>query len=83
MINNEHAINNKYPVPRELDGVYMRIIRDGKPINRCFSDLTSEEQEQFMQNLDKNGLMTLCKHITEVMRSIADEFDIICKKTEE
>lgn len=36
-----------------------------------------------MQNLDKNGLITLCKHITEVMRSIADEFDIICKETEE
>ena len=83
MINNEHAINNKYPVPRELDGVYTRIIRDGKPVNRCFSDLTSEEQERFLQNLDKNGLITLCKHITEVMRSIADEFDIICKETEE
>ena len=36
-----------------------------------------------MQNLDKNGLMTLCKHITEVMRNLADEFDIICKETEE
>ena len=83
MINNEHAINNKYPVPRELDGVYSRVIRDGKPVNRCFSDLTSEQQERFMQNLDKNGLMTLCKHITEIMRSIADEFDIICKKKEE
>lgn len=35
----------KYPVPRKLDGVYTRIIRDGKPVNRCFSDLTSEEQE--------------------------------------
>ena len=83
MINNEHAINNQYPVPRELDGVYSRVIRDGKPVNRCFSDLTSEEQERFMQNLDKNGLITLCKHITEVMRSIADEFDIICKEAEE
>ena len=83
MINNEHAINNKYPVPRELDGVYSRVIRDGKPVNRCFSDLTSEEQEHFMQNLDKNGLMTLCNHITEVMRNLADEFDIIRKETEE
>ena len=73
----------KYPVPRELDGVYTRIIRDGKPVNRCFSDLTLEEQERFLQNLDKNGLITLCKHITEVMRSIADEFDIIFKETEE
>ena len=83
MINNEHAINNQYPVPRELDGVYSRVIRDGKPVNRCFSDLTSEEQERFMQNLDKNGLMTLCKNITEVMRNLADVFDIICKETEE
>ena len=31
MINNEQAANNKYPVPRELDGVYTRIIRDGNP----------------------------------------------------
>lgn len=83
MINIEQAANKKYPVPRELDGVYTRIIRDGKPVNRCFSDLTSEEQERFMQNLDKNGLITLCKHLTEVMRSIADEFDISCKETEE
>lgn len=83
MINNEYATNNKYPVLRELDGVYSRVIRDGKPVNRCFSDLTSEEQERFMQNLGKNGLMTLCKHITEVMRTIGDEFDISCKETKE
>lgn len=71
------------PFQENWTGVYTRIIRDGKPVNRCFSDLTSEEQERFLQNLDKNGLITLCKHITEVMRSIADEFDIICKETEE
>ena len=53
---NDLPANNKCPIPRELDGVYCRVIRDGKSVNRCFTDLTAEEQERFLESLDKDGL---------------------------
>ena len=28
------------PVSRNLDGVFYRVVRDGKYVNLCFSDLT-------------------------------------------
>lgn len=68
-----------YPIQRDMDGVYARVMRDNKAVNRCFTDLTAEEQERFMQNLDKNGMVNLCKHLTEVLRNVIDQFDICCK----
>ncbi|MBO5021360.1 MAG: hypothetical protein J6D52_11910 [Clostridia bacterium] len=73
-------MNNQYPVQRNLDGIYARVERNGKYVNRCFTDLTEAEQNRFMRNLDYNGLITLCIHITQVLRNIADQCDISCEE---
>ena len=40
---------NVIPIPRELDGIYYRVERDGKWCNRCFTDLTTDEQEEMIK----------------------------------
>ena len=35
----------KYPVCRDLDGVYFRVERNGEWLNLCFSDLTKRERD--------------------------------------
>ncbi len=65
-----------YPVARNLDGVYVRVDRYGKSVNRCFSDLTVEEQERFMSKFDTEGLKRLCLLMTERLRAIGDQLDL-------
>lgn len=71
-----------YPVPRNLDGVYVRVERYGKSVNRCFSDLTTEEQEHFMSKFDTEGLKRLCLLMTERLRDIGDQLDLYVKDEE-
>ena len=71
-----------YPVPRNLDGVYVRVERYGKSVNRCFSDLTTEEQERFMSKFDTEGLKRLCLLMTERLRDIGDQLDLYVKDEE-
>ena len=49
--------NDSYPVKRDLDGVYYRVMRGGKPYDLCFSDLTSAERDTFLARLDEAGLV--------------------------
>lgn len=65
-----------YPKPRNLDGVYVRVQRDGRYVNRCFSDLTAEEQERFMSKYDTEGLKRLCLVMTGCLRTIGDRLDL-------
>ena len=57
-----------YPPVFELDGTYVRVKRDGKWINRCFSDLTDEEQANFLATLSSDGLKRLCLHLADCLR---------------
>lgn len=52
-----------YPKQRELDGVYTRVERSGHWCSVCFSDLTDEEQDKYMETLDEASLKLLCKVI--------------------
>ena len=71
-----------YPVARNLDGVYVRVERYGKSVNRCFSDLTAEEQERFMSKFDTEGLKRLCLLMTERLRAIGDQLDLYVSNEE-
>lgn len=62
---------NNYPTELELDGVYYRVNRDGKWVNRCFSDLTEAEQEAFMNSLPGDGLKRLCRVLSDSLRTLA------------
>jgi hypothetical protein len=69
--------DNKYPIERNLDGIYFRIERDGKYINRCFSDLTDKEQTESISRYDNTALQRMCKLLAGVLRYIADRFDLV------
>ena len=55
---------------RDLDGFYLRVHRDGKWCNRCFTDLTEEEQRKWLERLHGEGLRSMvgsfCEHITKL-----------------
>ncbi len=61
----------KYPTVLELDGVYYRVCRDEKWVNRCFSDLTRAEQEAFMSTLSADGLKRICVVLSDSLRTLA------------
>ena len=71
-----------YPKERNLDGVYYRVKRDGKWCNRCYTDLTEAEQNEFMSRLDEEGLKRLCSFLSNTLRNMADQMNII-RGTEE
>lgn len=70
---------NVIPIPRELDGIYYRVERDGKWCNRCFTDLTTEEQEEMIKKYDVEGLKRMVMLLAKILRDIGDTFDIVAK----
>jgi hypothetical protein len=66
-----------YPKQRELDGVYTRVERNGHWYSVCFSDLTDEEQDKYMETLDETSLKLLSKVICGELRSLADYLDAV------
>ena len=61
---------------RNLDGIYFRVNRDGKWVNRCFTDLTVEEREDVCGGKGSEWLKSLAFHLADVLRTIADMLDI-------
>ncbi len=62
---------------RELDGYFFRIKRDGRFVNRCFTDLTVEEQKSVLTGRSAEWLTSLCLGLAEVIKNLGDQFDII------
>ena len=67
---------DKYPLERHLDGVYHRVERGGKFVSRCFSDLTGDEQTEYLHRLDNEALKRLCRLLAANLRTVGDRFDI-------
>lgn len=65
------------PVSRNLDGVYYRVVRDGKFVNRCFSDLTESEQDEIMAEYSAEQLRRLCHQLCVSLRQIGDTLDLV------
>lgn len=68
---------NDIPVVRNLDGVYYRVVRDGKHVNRCFSDLSEAEQDVIMTEYSANQLRRLCRYLCMSLRKIGDTLDLV------
>jgi len=81
-LNNNEEFNN-YPTQRDLDGVFVRAERHGKWRNRCFTDLTTDEQQDFLESLDLKGLQRMCMIMAETLRKVGDQFDIISRDPED
>ena len=67
-----------YPKPRNLDPVYFRVERDGKPCNRCFTDLTREERAQIMSAYmnNKEWFVRMVGILADALSRVGDELDL-------
>ena len=69
--------------PRGLDGFYLRVKRGDRYVSRCFSDLTEEEQKNWLSRLSPEGLQSMCLELAKIIRAIGDQFDIVAKGAED
>ena len=65
------------PVSRNLDGVYDRVVRDGKHVNRGFSDLSEAEQDGIMAEYNAEQLRRLCRYLSISLRQIGDTLELV------
>ena len=65
------------PAFRNLDGVYYRVVRDGKHVNRCFSDLSEAEQDGIMAEYNAEQLSRLCRYLSISLRQIGDTLELV------
>lgn len=65
------------PVCRNLDSVYYRVVREGKHVNRCFSDLTESEQDEIIAEYNAEQLRRLCRYLCISLRQIGDTLDLV------
>ena len=65
------------PVCRDLDSVYYRVGREGKYVNRCFTDLTESEQDEIMAEYNAEQLRRLCRYLCISLRQIGDTLDLV------
>ena len=61
---------------RNLDGIYLRVQRDGKWQNLCLSDMTQEELEEILNPERGEWLKGAVIRLATVIREIGDMFDI-------
>lgn len=64
--------DKEYPQVKNLDGSYFRVLRNGKFVERCFTDMTTEEQDDFLETLDKDCLKAMVKTFGNALRGLCD-----------
>lgn len=57
----------------DLDGVYIRVERNGKYYTRCFTDLTQKEQLDFLSKLAHEDLINLCVYLGSIIRHLGED----------
>ena len=57
---------------RNITGIF--IFEDKEPT--CFEECRKETQNKYLENLDKEMLMNLCKKLAETINDIANQFDL-------
>ena len=61
---------------RNLDGFYLRVERHGKWVNRCFTDLTLQEQQDWLKRLSMDGKRRLIDGLLECIGKMMEIPDI-------
>lgn len=64
---------------RNLDGIYLRVERNGKWQNLCLSDMTQEELEAALNPERGEWLKGAVIYLAQTLRKIGDMFDIACE----
>ena len=71
------------PIPRGLDRLYCKVVRNEKEVERSFSDLSREEQRKHLEALDVEELKKVCFELSDTVRIIAEFFRFSCFYDEE
>lgn len=62
---------------RKLDGVFFRVQdKNGKWVDKCFSDLTEEQRTLIMKGRDEEWLKSMCQILAQTIRNIGDQLDL-------
>ena len=67
---------------RNIDGIYMRVNRDGKWQNVCLSDMTKEELDEVLADRDRLWLKGAVRHLALTIQAIGCKFDLVCSEDE-
>ena len=62
---------------RNLDGIYLRIKRDGKYQAVCLSDMTADELEETLDPGRGDWLKGAVIHLAGQLRAVGDKFNIV------
>ena len=72
-----------YPTRRELDGIFFRCQRDGRWINRCWTDMTQEERERVSSDRPASWWQSMAEHLADRLRTVGDQLDLYCYPEED
>ena len=61
---------------RELDGIYLRIKRNGEWTNVCLSDMTKKELEENLYSKRREWLIGAIVRLAFTLHDIGDQFGI-------
>lgn len=64
---------------RQLSGIFVRVQRDGKWLNKDFTDLTEEEMRSLLDGKTGSSVewtKSLAIELAKTIRAIGDQFDI-------
>lgn len=65
-------------VLRHLDTFYFRVKEGNKKcVFRCFSDLTTDQMDEVLKNLDEAKVRELCKELGKELHDLGDKHSII------
>ena len=62
---------------RELDGIYLRIKRDGKYQPVCLSDMTEDELNEHLDPENGLWLKGAVIHLATTLHSIGEQFSLV------
>ena len=62
---------------RNIDGIYLRILRDGKYQPICLSDMTKEELEYNLPTDRPEWLRGAVIHLAQTLQEVCEKFGIV------
>ncbi len=65
-----------YPKKRNLDKAYMLVRREKQFERFCFTDLTVDEQNDYLADYDQESLKRMCLYLAEQLRAIGNQLDL-------
>jgi hypothetical protein len=73
------------PTRRNLSGVFIfdTLPGDERRQPTCFEDCTEEKQKEWLDSLTPEALKNLSLQLAKTLRTIGDQFDIICGEEED